>query len=161
MLRHIWLFVTLWPIACWDPLSMKFSRQEFWSGLPCPPPPLAQPRDLIWCAGNEGGLFTNWATTSFYFYFSKGKMWEKICFESRLFLQKNQPTKQTKQNVKWSVFRVWKKNNFWNVSLVHDPKRHRTINEVLSSGWSMRFRNHASLYIFTMMVEYCNYPHFP
>ena len=29
---------TLWTIACQAPLSMKFSRQEYWSGLPCPPP---------------------------------------------------------------------------------------------------------------------------
>ena len=27
-----------WTIACQAPLSMKFSRQEYWSGLPCPPP---------------------------------------------------------------------------------------------------------------------------
>ena len=32
------LFVTLWTIACQDPLSMGFSRQEYWSGLPLPSP---------------------------------------------------------------------------------------------------------------------------
>ena len=31
-------FATLWTIACQVPLSMRFSRQEYWSGLPCPPP---------------------------------------------------------------------------------------------------------------------------
>ena len=31
-------FVTLWTIAHQAPLSMGFSRQEYWSGLPCPPP---------------------------------------------------------------------------------------------------------------------------
>ena len=35
---HAWLFVTPWTIACQAPLSMGFSRQEDWSGLPCPPP---------------------------------------------------------------------------------------------------------------------------
>ena len=25
-------------VACQAPLSMDFSRQEYWSGLPCPPP---------------------------------------------------------------------------------------------------------------------------
>ena len=34
----VWLFVTLWTIALQVPLSMEFSRQEYWSGLPCPPP---------------------------------------------------------------------------------------------------------------------------
>ena len=32
------LFATLWIIAHQAPLSMRFSRQEYWSGLPCPPP---------------------------------------------------------------------------------------------------------------------------
>jgi len=32
------LFVTLWTVALQAPLSMGFSRQESWSGLPCPPP---------------------------------------------------------------------------------------------------------------------------
>ena len=35
---HVQLFVTLWTIACQAPLFMGFSRQEYWSGLPCPPP---------------------------------------------------------------------------------------------------------------------------
>ena len=35
---HIQLFVTLWIVARQVPLSMGFSRQEYWSGLPCPPP---------------------------------------------------------------------------------------------------------------------------
>ena len=33
-------FVTLWTVACQvplQPLAMGFSRQEYWSGLPCPP----------------------------------------------------------------------------------------------------------------------------
>ena len=29
---------TLWTVACQAPLSMGFSRQEYWNGLPCPPP---------------------------------------------------------------------------------------------------------------------------
>ena len=35
---RIRLFATLWTVAHQVPLSMGFSRQEFWSGLPCPPP---------------------------------------------------------------------------------------------------------------------------
>ena len=31
---HVQLFATLWIIACQAPLSMGFSRQDFWSGLP-------------------------------------------------------------------------------------------------------------------------------
>ena len=32
------LFVTPWTLAHQAPLSMDFSRQEYWSGLPFPPP---------------------------------------------------------------------------------------------------------------------------
>ena len=32
------LFATPWTVACQAPLSMEFFRQEYWSGLPCPPP---------------------------------------------------------------------------------------------------------------------------
>ena len=41
MLSHfswIQLFLTLWTVAHQAPLSMGFFRQEYWSGLPCPPP---------------------------------------------------------------------------------------------------------------------------
>ena len=31
------LFVTLWSVAHQAPLSMGVCRQEYWSGLPCPP----------------------------------------------------------------------------------------------------------------------------
>ena len=37
-LSHVLFFATLWIIACQAPLSMGFSRQEYWSALPCPPP---------------------------------------------------------------------------------------------------------------------------
>ena len=30
--------MTPWAVACQAPLSMGFSRQEYWSGLPCPSP---------------------------------------------------------------------------------------------------------------------------
>ena len=37
-LSCIQLFVTLWTVARQAPLSMEFSRQEYWSRLPFPPP---------------------------------------------------------------------------------------------------------------------------
>ena len=36
-LSQAWLFATPWTVACQAPLSMAFSRQEYWSGLLCPP----------------------------------------------------------------------------------------------------------------------------
>ena len=35
LLSRVWLFATPWTVP---PLSMGFSKQEYWSGLPCPPP---------------------------------------------------------------------------------------------------------------------------
>ena len=34
---HIQLFVTLWTVACQVHISMGFSRQEYWNGLPALP----------------------------------------------------------------------------------------------------------------------------
>ena len=47
MLSHfsgVWLFATLWIIASQAHLSMGFSRQGYWSGLPCPSPDLPDAR---------------------------------------------------------------------------------------------------------------------
>ena len=38
LLSHIQLFVTSWTVALQAPQSMRFPREEYWSGLPCPPP---------------------------------------------------------------------------------------------------------------------------
>ena len=37
-LSRVRLFATPWTVAHQAPLSMGFSRQEYWSGLPCPSP---------------------------------------------------------------------------------------------------------------------------
>ena len=52
---------TPWTLACQAPLSMGFSRQEYWGGLPCPPPedlpgPGIEPTSLTSLA-LAGGLF--------------------------------------------------------------------------------------------------------
>ena len=38
LLSHVPLFVTPLTVARQTPLSMEFSRQEYWSGLPLPTP---------------------------------------------------------------------------------------------------------------------------
>ena len=37
-LSHVRRFATPWTVACQSPLSMEFSRQEYWSALPFPTP---------------------------------------------------------------------------------------------------------------------------
>ena len=38
LLNHVWLFVTPQTVACQAPLTMGFSQQAYWGGLPFPPP---------------------------------------------------------------------------------------------------------------------------
>ena len=37
-LSRVWFFATPWTVACQAALSMEFSRQEYWGGLPFPTP---------------------------------------------------------------------------------------------------------------------------
>ena len=38
LLSRVWLFAAPWTVARQAPLSLGFSRQEYWSGLQCPSP---------------------------------------------------------------------------------------------------------------------------
>ena len=38
VLSHVLLLATLWMVVCQASLSTGFSRQEYWSGMPFPPP---------------------------------------------------------------------------------------------------------------------------
>ena len=58
----VWLFANLWTVAHQAPLSMGFSREEYWSRLPCPPPgdrpdPGIEPISCVSC--NAGRFFTD------------------------------------------------------------------------------------------------------
>ena len=55
-LQCLQLFATLWTVAYQAPLSMAFSRQEYWSGLPCPPLGDLTCVSYISCIGS--GFFT-------------------------------------------------------------------------------------------------------
>ena len=74
---HFWLFATFWTVALQASLSMGFSRQEYWSGLPCP-----HPRDLpdpetersqvsyISCIGRR---------VLYYWFFTMGHIYIYVC----------------------------------------------------------------------------------
>ena len=89
LLTHIQLFVTAWPVAHQAPLSMGVSRQEYWNGLPCPPPgdlsdPGIEPVSLM-SAARAGRIFITSAT------------WEAY----------SQPFNSLNQNLSGSVVKVW------------------------------------------------------
>ena len=55
----IQLFATPWTVACQAPLSMEFSGQEYWSGLPLPSPgDLHDPGIKPMSPVRAGGFFT-------------------------------------------------------------------------------------------------------
>ena len=59
MLSRFQLFVTPWTVAYQTPLSMEFSRQEYWSGLPFPTPEdLPNPWIELISPALGGGFFT-------------------------------------------------------------------------------------------------------
>ena len=63
MLSSVQLFATLWTEGRQAPLSMGLSRQEYWSGLPFPPPgdlpnPGIKPTSFA-CPALAGGFFTH------------------------------------------------------------------------------------------------------
>ena len=64
--QRVCLCVILWTVARQAPLSVGFSRQEYWSGLLCPPPgdlpdPRIKPMSLA-SPALAGGFFTTRAT---------------------------------------------------------------------------------------------------
>ena len=66
LLWRVWLFVSLWTVAWQAPLAIEFSRQEYWSGLSCPPPgdlpdPGIDPTSLT-SPALAGGFFATSAT---------------------------------------------------------------------------------------------------
>ena len=92
MLSHfsrVWLFATVTIIACQAPLSMGFSRQEYWSGLPCPPPgdlpnPRVKPASFMTppSPALAGGCFTTsatWGAPSVAVVNVKWRVWGTCC----------------------------------------------------------------------------------
>ena len=66
-LSHVRLFATPWTVAYLAPLSMGFSQQRYWSGLPFPS---SQPRGWTQISHIAGKCFTIWAT-------GKPSMWDE------------------------------------------------------------------------------------
>ena len=60
MCVHVYsVFVTLWALASQASLSMEFSRQEYWDGLPFPTlEDLSDPRIKAMSPALAGGFFT-------------------------------------------------------------------------------------------------------
>ena len=87
LLSCVQLFATLWTVVCQAPLSMRFSRQEYWSGLPFPTPfklflcllfvVALGFRCWLWVffSCGEWGLILLWSTGSRHSSFSRCSTW--------------------------------------------------------------------------------------
>ena len=66
---HVWFFATPWTVVHQAPLTMEFTRQEYWSGSPFPllgdlPDPVIEPTFLtaLVLAGGFSTTGTTWET---------------------------------------------------------------------------------------------------
>ena len=92
MISHftlVWLFATLWTVACQAPLSRGFSRQERQSGLPCPRPghlpDLCIERVSLASAGGFLTTSTTWgAQVTWLRFFKRNRLFE---FRLQIFMR--------------------------------------------------------------------------
>ena len=78
LLSHAQLFATPWVVALQAPLSMGFSRQEYWSGLPFPPPGnLPNPRIKPTFPALQAVL--NWLLNTILVLWGSGKSLTMVC----------------------------------------------------------------------------------
>ena len=99
---HVQHFAILWTVAHQAPLSMGFSRQEYWSGLPCPSPgdlpdPGIEPRSLM-----SPALASRFFTTSAIWCYSMVKIKQLLIHTTR-----------TLQKITLSWYRYIPKGTFW------------------------------------------------
>ena len=106
---RVQLFATPWTAAHQAPLSMGFSKQEYWSGLPCPPAgdlpdPGIEPASLT-SPALAGGFFTTSAT------------WEPCMMESYSAIKQNEvmpfAITQTDLEIKLSDVRQTETTTVW------------------------------------------------
>ena len=78
-LSRVWLLATPWTAAYQAPLSMGFSRQEYWSGVPLPSPRLQsmglQRIGHDWATNTHTVICTIFFVVSFFFFYRRDCVW--------------------------------------------------------------------------------------
>ena len=98
---HVCLFATPWTVAHLASLSMGFSRQEYWSGLPCP-----SPGDLL-DPGIELASFMSPAVAGGFFTTSATIVKAKSLSRVRLFVTPWTVAYQASQSMEFSRQEYW------------------------------------------------------
>ena len=109
MLSCVWLFATLWSVNRQAPLSMRFSRQEYWSGLPFPPPgdlpdPEIEPMSPDSPAGEVGRVFHHWATWEDSPEYGPLRKYAQECFRTTSLLTLDRPFATHKSPVTTHIY---------------------------------------------------------
>ena len=78
LLSRVWLFATPWTIAGQTPLCMGFSRQEYWSGLPCPPPGDLPNPGILASPALAGRFFTTEPVKHVHFHLKKVRFKQRV-----------------------------------------------------------------------------------
>ena len=86
---YVPLFRTLWTVACQAPQFTGFSRQESWSGLPCPPPgglqnPGTEPSSPGASVLHDSLLLSHWGSIHTYMYVCQSIMVQAVCLVLRI-----------------------------------------------------------------------------
>ena len=131
LLSHVWLCGTLCTADCQAPLSMGFLRQEYWSGVTCPPPrdlpePGIKPSSLT-SPALAGGFFGTSAT-----WWKHGTCSYLLCFTEK------RPEDQSLADYgMWAtsghsnliLYYSWTKNNFYILKILLEKKEDATETE--------------------------------
>ena len=115
---QVQLFVTLWTVAHQAPLSIGFSRQEYWTGLIClPPGNLPDPGiESLMSLALAGGFFTTSTTWKAGGY--EGKHWNSPPFPGKTvatymsFLTTRSPGKGLETNKFPTTRRIWERSKW-------------------------------------------------
>ena len=146
---HIRLFVTPWTIAHQSPLSMGFSRQEYWSRLPFPSPgdllnPEIEPVSPI-SAALAGRFFTISATWKDIY------MCVCVCIYIYTYTHAEKPN-QMKGNIQSSYFEIGKQTKF----MLHRKRRKLTLMKICLHNNSLyNFYNLSVSIIFSSVAQSC------
>ena len=140
---HVQFFATPWTVAFQAPLSMGFSRQEYWSGLPGPPPgglpdPGMEPTSLM-SPALAGGFCTTSATgsalTILHWWRWMVESWRgRISFLSRTSFGREETMATHSSNLAWGIPQM------------EEPGRLQSV-----GSWRVRHDWATSLSLFTFM----------
>ena len=132
MLSHVQLFASPWTVALQAPLSVGFSRQEYWSGYSFLQR-IFPTQDQTWVSCIADGLFTIWATKAYYialYSYSTWAVW--YCQRDRFVEQKRKP-----RNIARQICSI----DFWQRCRSISMEERKPFQQMMLEPWSSVSKN--------------------